>query len=86
MLFMCVRYPRRAVVIELGSDGAKVYWLLLLMILCLPLTTWLSQVLTGLSVSFWSLILLSLVCSRFPGKLVTLAAANLLGDLQTMEC
>jgi len=48
MIFRCVRYLVLAVVGELGSEGAKVYWLLLHMILCLLLTIWLSLGLTGL--------------------------------------
>jgi hypothetical protein len=39
---------------QLGSDGAKLDWLLLLMFLYLPFTTWLYLVLTGLGVSDWS--------------------------------
>ena len=68
-------YRGLAVVRELGSDDAKVYWLLLLMFLCLPLTTWLYLVLAGLGVSVWSLTPMSLpalllvswkACSSFP--------------------
>ena len=40
---------------ELGPDGAKLYWLLLLMLLCLPLIIWLSVVLSDLGVSNWNL-------------------------------
>jgi hypothetical protein len=40
---------------ELGSDGAKVYWLLFPMILGLPLIIWLFLVLTDLGVSTWGL-------------------------------
>ena len=36
---------------ELGSDNAELYWVLLLMIMCLPLAIWLSLVLAGLPVS-----------------------------------
>jgi hypothetical protein len=36
---------------ELGSDNAELYWVLLLMIMCLPLAIWLSLVLIGLGVS-----------------------------------
>ena len=53
-------YPGLSVVRELDSDGAKVYWLLLFMVLCLPLATWLSLMLTGLDVSVWNLTLVSL--------------------------
>ena len=53
---------------DLGSGGAKVYGLLLLMILHLFLTICLSLVLTGLGVSVWSLPPVALGCSRSPGK------------------
>jgi hypothetical protein len=45
---------------ELGSDGAHIYWLLLLIVLPLSLTIWLSLVFAGLGDSVWSLPLLSL--------------------------
>ena len=48
-------YSGLAVVGKMDSYGFKVYWLLLLMILHLPLTIWLSLVLSGLGVSVWSL-------------------------------
>jgi hypothetical protein len=48
-------YSGIAVVEKLDSYGAKTHWLLLLMFLNLPLTIWLSLVLTGLGVSVWSL-------------------------------
>lgn len=41
-------YSELAVVRELGSDDAHVFWLLLLMILCLPFTIWISLVFVGL--------------------------------------
>ena len=44
-------YPELAVVGELGSGGAELHWVLLLMILCLPLAICLSLVLTSLGVS-----------------------------------
>ena len=44
-------YQGLAVVEELGSDGAKLHWVLSLMFLYLPFTIWLSLVLTGLGVS-----------------------------------
>ena len=53
-------YPRLAVVGELDSDDAKVYWLLLLMVLCFSLVMWLSLVSAGLGVFGWCLPLLSL--------------------------
>jgi hypothetical protein len=72
------------VVGELGSDGAKVYWLLLLMAYHLHLSTWFSLVLTGLYVSVWSLSPVTLGCCRSPGRPVTLATEDLLGGLQTL--
>ena len=45
---------RGLAVVELGSDGAKLYWLLLVMFLFLPFAIWLSLLLTGLGVSDWS--------------------------------
>ena len=46
-------YSASPVVGELGSDDALVYWLLLLMVLCLPLAIWLTLVFAGLeSASF----------------------------------
>jgi hypothetical protein len=42
-------YPGLTVFGELGSDGAKWHWFLLLMFFCLPLSIWLSLVLTGLA-------------------------------------
>ena len=63
---------------ELGSGDALVYWLLLLMVLCLPLTIWLSLVLAGLGVSVCPLPLVSL------GRPVALAVADLLWGLQTV--
>ena len=41
-------YSRLAVVGELGSDDDHVFWLLLLMVLCLPFTLWISLELFGL--------------------------------------
>jgi hypothetical protein len=48
-------YPQLSMVRELGSNGAKIYWLLLIMFLCLPLAVWLSLVLAGLGISVWSI-------------------------------
>jgi hypothetical protein len=42
----------------MGYDGAKGHWFLLLMFLLMPLTIWLSQVLTALDVSEWILSIL----------------------------
>ena len=67
-------YLMLAMVGELGFDGAKVCWLLLLMFLHLPLAICLSLVLTCLSVSVWSL------------PPVSLVTADLLGDLHTVGC
>ena len=77
-------YPGLAVVGELSSDGAKVYWLLLFMAVLLPLDVRLSLVLTGLGVSVWSLPPVSLGCFRSPGRPVALAVSDLLGGFQTM--
>ena len=46
-----LEYPGPAVVEELGSDGAELHWLLLLMFLCLSLAVSLLLVLTGLGFS-----------------------------------
>jgi hypothetical protein len=53
-------YSGFSVVGELGSDDAYTYWLLLLMVLCLPHSIWLSLVFVGLDDFVWSLPLLSL--------------------------
>lgn len=53
-------YLGLAVVGEPGSDDAKVYWLLLLMILYLPLAIWFPLVLASLGVSVWFLHFMSL--------------------------
>jgi hypothetical protein len=47
--------PELAVMGELGSNGAKWHWYLLLMFLSLPLAIWLSLLLTALVVSDWRL-------------------------------
>ena len=77
-------YSGFAVVGELGSDYAYIYWVLLVMVLCLPLAIWLSLVFAGLGVSVWSLPLLSLGCFRSPGRPVALSVADLLWDLLTV--
>jgi hypothetical protein len=41
-------YSWIAVVGKLGSDDDRVFWLMLLMALCLPFTTWISLVFVGL--------------------------------------
>ena len=41
-------YSGLAVVGELGSDDAHVFWLLLLMVLCLPFALWISLVFVDL--------------------------------------
>jgi hypothetical protein len=76
-------YSGLAVVGELGSDDAHVYWLLLLMVLCLPLVIWISLVFVGLGDSVCSLSILSLGCFRSPGKPVTLTVADQLWNLPT---
>lgn len=75
-------YLMLAMVGELGFDGAKVYWLLLLMVLCLPLTIWLFLVLTDLGVSVWSLPPVFVGFYRYSGRPVALIIADLLGGLQ----
>lgn len=68
---------------ELGSDDAHIYWLLLLMVLILPLTIWLSLVFALLNF-VWSLPLLSLYCFRSPGRPAALAIADYLWGLPTV--
>ena len=63
---------------ELGSDDAKVYWLLLCIVLCLFLTIWLFLVFAGLDDSAWSLSLLSLCYFISPAGPEALAVADLL--------
>jgi hypothetical protein len=70
-----------AVVGELGSDDAHVYWLLLLMILHLTLTIWIPLMFVSLYDSVWSLYLLYLGCFRSPGRPVALAVADHLWGL-----
>ena len=41
-------YSDLAVLGELGSDDAQVFWLLLLMVLCLPFAIWISLVFVAL--------------------------------------
>ena len=41
-------YSWFAVVGELGSDDAHMFWLLLLLVLCLPFIIWISLVFVGL--------------------------------------
>jgi hypothetical protein len=69
-------YSGLAVVGELGSDDAHIYWLLLLTVLSLTLAIWLFLVLAGLGDSVWSLCLLFLGCFRSPGRPVALAVAD----------
>jgi hypothetical protein len=76
-------YSGLAVVGELGSDDAHVYWLLLLMVLCLPLAILLSLMFAGLGDSVWSLSLLSLGYFRSPIRPAALAIADHLWDLPT---
>ena len=69
---MCLVYSGLAVVGELGSDDAHIFWLLLLMVLLLPFTIWISLVFVDLSdcMKFASL---SLGCFRSPGRPAALA-------------
>ena len=43
-----LEYSGLAVVEEMGSDYVHIFWLLLLMILCLPLAIWISLVFVSL--------------------------------------
>lgn len=70
-------YPGLAVVVKLGSDGVRIYWLLLFMVLHLPLTIWLFLVSTVLGVSVWSLSPVSLGCFRSYRRHMVLAVADL---------
>ena len=63
---------------DLCSYGIAVYWLLLVIIMCLPLAIWFSLGLAGLGVSVWSLPPMSLGCSRYSVFPVSLIAAKLL--------
>ena len=47
-------YPELALVGELGSDGAKLHWCLLIKFLHLPFARWLPLVFTGLGAQVWS--------------------------------
>ena len=67
-----------------GSNDAKVYCHLLFMVLGMPMSIWLSLILSGLSISVWNLPPVSLGCSWVPGRPVALGRAGILGDLQTM--
>ena len=71
-------YPELAVGGKQGSDVVKVYWLLLLVQLCLLLAIWLSLVLTVLGVTVWSLPVMSFGCFSSPGRPVALALTDLL--------
>jgi hypothetical protein len=66
---------------ELGSDDAHVYWLLLVMVLCLPVTICLSLVFAGLGDSVWRLPLLSLGYFRSPSRPGSLTIADHLRHL-----
>ena len=70
-----------ALVGELGSDDAQVFWLFLLMDLCLPFTIWVSLMFIGLG--DWSLPLLFLGYFRSPGRRVALAISDHLWGLPT---
>jgi hypothetical protein len=52
-LFRCVRGPG-LIAVELCAGDTKLYWLLLIMVLRLPFSIWLSLLLTGLGVLDWS--------------------------------
>jgi hypothetical protein len=57
---------------EPGSDDANYPWFLLLMLLCLPFTIWISLVLTGLAVSECGLSVLHAYFSVFLGDQISL--------------
>lgn len=78
-------YPGLAGLEELGSDGARLYWLLLLMILHLTLDTCFILVLTLLDISVWSLLPVFLLCCWSPGRHVALTLAGLLEGLLTLR-
>lgn len=80
-LFSSVWYPGLAGGGGLYSDDAKVHCLLLLIVLCLPLSICLSLLLTVLGVSFWSLPPVSLGCCRYPLSSDDLSIVELLGGL-----
>ena len=67
---------------ELGSDDIHIFWLLLLMVLHLPLTFWLSLLFSGLDDTVCSLHLLSLGCFRSPGRPVVGCCRPLVGPSQ----
>ena len=71
---------------ELGSVGAKIYWLLLLFVLHFALAIWLFLVLTGLSVFVWSLSPVPVGCCKSPGRFMSLAEEDLMEGLHTMTC
>ena len=68
-------YSDLAEVGEWGSDDVQIYWLLLLMVLCLPLIIWLSLVFAGW-VTIFNLPLFSLGCLRSPDRLAGLVVAG----------
>jgi hypothetical protein len=71
------------VVGDLSSDAAHIYWLLLIMVLFLFLTSWLSLVFTCFGDSVWNLPLLCLCCFRSAGRPAALGIANYLWGLPT---
>ena len=75
-------YSIFAVVGKVGSDGAHLFWLLLLMVLHLPFAIELSLVFVDL-VTLWSLPLLILGCFRSYGRLAALAVSDHLWGLPT---
>lgn len=73
-------YPLLAVLGELGSNGAILHWLLLIMFLHLPFAIWLSLVLAGLGVPCWSR------PPRWRWSCVSQVWAGLLGGSLSYEC
>ena len=79
-------YPGLAVVGELGSDDAHVFWILLCMVLCLPFDIWISVVFVDLndcmeSGSFFSLVAFSLLVGLQPWLYLATCGAFQLGVL-----
>ena len=69
---------------ELGFHDAYVYWLLLLIVLCLPLTIWFSLVFCYSGDSVWILPLLSLGCFGSPYRPVALSVTDIPWGLPTV--
>ena len=75
-------YSGLAVVGELRSDDAHVFWLLLLMVLHFPFTIWISLLFVDLG-DYMKSASFSLGCFRSPCRLVSLAVSDHLWGLPT---